>query len=207
MSKSEKAAVLSINNTIKPYESQKSVIEIFEEVVGKHSNDIALIFEEQKMTYAELDRKSNNIAMFLKENGIVPNDKVAICIDKSFNLIIGILAVLKCGACYVPLDANYSDDRKKYILEESNVKLCLCDESFNLNFKSINITDISADLSMNKLDSSSVLDKCHERANFKPCYGNGSTPICILYTSGTTGNPKGVEIISSNIVKLVKHAI
>ena len=95
MSKSEKAAVLSINNTIKPYESQKSVIEIFEEVVGKHSNDIALIFEEQKMTYAELDRKSNNIAMFLKENGIVPNDRVAICIDKSFNLIIGILAVLK----------------------------------------------------------------------------------------------------------------
>lgn len=205
MSKSEKAAVLSINNTIKPYESQKSVIEIFEEVVGKHSNDIALIFEEQKMTYAELDRKSNNIAMFLKENGIVPNDKVAICIDKSFNLIIGILAVLKCGACYVPLDANYSDDRKKYILEESNVKLCLCDESFNLNFKSINITDISADLSMNKLDSSSVLDKCHERANFKPCYGNGSTPICILYTSGTTGNPKGVEIISRNIVKLVTN--
>ena len=188
MSKEERNEILSINNTVCPYDSDKSVVEIFEDVVAKHPNDTALIFEDKKMSYLELDKKSNDVAAFLKENGVMPNDRVAICIDKSFNLLVGILAVLKCGACYVPLDSNYTNDRKSYILEASNVKLCLCDDSFNLNFNNININSIVFD-----------------GANFKPEAGKSTSPVCILYTSGTTGKPKGVEIINRNIIKLVTN--
>ena len=188
MSKEEKSEILSINNTVCPYDSDKSVVENFEDVVAKHPNDTALIFEDKKMSYLELDKKSNDVAAFLKENGVMPNDRVAICIDKSFNLLVGILAVLKCGACYVPLDSNYTNDRKSYILEASNVKLCLCDDSFNLNFNNININSIVFD-----------------GANFKPEAGKSTSPVCILYTSGTTGKPKGVEIINRNIIKLVTN--
>src|SRR5699024_2454938 len=122
-------------------------------------NDTDLIFEDKKMSYAELDRKSNEVAAFLQAQGINSKDRVAICIDKSFNLLIGILAVLKCGATYVPLDANYTDDSKLYILKESNAKLALSDDSFNLNFRSININSVLANYEKDSTGS----------ADFNPC--------------------------------------
>ena len=135
MSDGERKDILSINNTVSPYESTKSIIQLFKEVVKLHPNDVAVIFENEKMTYEKLDKKSSIVADFLIKNGVKPYDRVALCIDKSFNLIIGILGILKCQACYVPLDSNYSNDRKEYIIHESNCNLCLCDKTFDLTLE------------------------------------------------------------------------
>ncbi len=178
----------TFNNTIVPYESDKTIVEIFDSVVKSTSDSTALIFDNQSMTYKELDEKSNKVANYLIDIGISLGDRVGVYIDKSFELIIAILGILKCGACYVPLDDNYSNERKEYILNESNVKICICDDKSKINCKAVNINNINSDSTPVILTSIT-----------------STAPVCILYTSGTTGKPKGVEIINRNIIKLVRN--
>lgn len=188
----ERQKIVNIfNNNAIDYESEQTIISLFKKAAVTHSKDIALIFENNSMTYEELDQKSNIIANYLKSENITYGDKVAILLDKSFELLASILGILKVGACYVPIDDNYNLERKKYILKESQVKLCLCDKWQDLDFPQVNVknmlnTDVITDFAIND----------NITAN---------TPVCILYTSGTTGNPKGVEIINRNIIKLVRN--
>lgn len=190
MSDSEMQKIINIfNNTVSPYESTSTIIELFEKSVKAYSNAPALILDKSSMSYKELDEKSNSVAWFLHENGIKYGDRIGILVDKSFELLVSIIGVLKCGACYVPIDDNYNLDRKKYILNESNVKLCLVDSLQDFESRQFNIKDIDYTKTSNYI--------CD---NIMP-----TTPVCILYTSGTTGNPKGVEIINRNVIKLVRN--
>lgn len=190
MSDSEMQKIINIfNNTVSPYESTSTIIELFEKSVKAYSNAPALILDMSSMSYKELDEKSNSVAWFLHENGIKYGDRIGILVDKSFELLVSIIGVLKCGACYVPIDDNYNLDRKKYILNESNVKLCLVDSLQDFECRQFNIKDIDCTKTSNYI--------CD---NIMP-----TTPVCILYTSGTTGNPKGVEIINRNVIKLVRN--
>lgn len=187
----EKQKIINIfNNTRIPYENDKTVIQLFKETVKARPNDIALIFGNASMTYEELDKKSDSIANYLFGQNITYGDHVAVMLDKSFELMTSILGILKVGGVYVPIDDNYTLDRKKYILKESNVKLCLCDKWQDIDFPQINVNNINDESNLNIGISSSI---------------NSNSPVCILYTSGTTGKPKGVEIINRNIVKLVKN--
>lgn len=188
MSDYESQKIINIfNNTIADYNANSSIIDLFKNIAN--SDDTALIFENKSMSYKELNQRSNSVALELCNQGIQPGNRVGIMIDKSFELVIAILGVLKCGACYVPVDNNYNLDRKKYILEQSQSKLCLCDSIENIDLPQIDIT---------KFDFTNEED-------FSCATVTADSPVCILYTSGTTGNPKGVEIINRNIIKLVTN--
>lgn len=187
----ERQKILNIfNNTKVDYENSKTVIGLFKEIVKSHPGDTALIFQDDVMTYKQLDEKSDCVASYLTHENIGFGDRVAIMLDKSFDLMVGILGILKVGACYVPIDDNYNLERKQYICEQSGAKLCLCDTLHDINIKQVIISDI--DFS----PSTQVVI---------PCDISSASPVCILYTSGTTGTPKGVEIINRNIIKLVRH--
>lgn len=190
MSKEEKDKIIHVfNDTKMDYPKDKTVIELFEEQVELNPKNIAIVFEDKKMTYKELDRTSNMYANYLIDIGVKPQDMVGILIDKSLELIVTIIALLKVGACYVPVEKNYNKERKEYIFNNANCKLVITDETEDLNINILKISQIAGN------NYSSV-----ENLN-TPDSNN-----CVLYTSGTTGEPKGAVIVDRNITKLVRDA-
>ena len=122
----EKNIILNeFNNTKVDYAKNKTIIDLFEEQAEKNPENTAVIFEDQKITYKELNEKANSLANFLRHKEITSNDIVAIQLDRSLDLIISIFAVIKSGASYVLIDTNFPEDRIKYILNDSNAKYCI----------------------------------------------------------------------------------
>ena len=179
--KEEKLILEEFNNTDGEYETGKTMDQLFEEAVLEDGNKIAIILEDKKITYDELNRKANKIGNYLRNIGIKKGDFVAILADKSIETVAEIIAVLKSGAAYIPIDVSYPKNRIKYILEDSNAKYIFCrnDELIKgIDVTIIDSNNISDDLSEDNLD------KIH----------NSKDLAYVIYTSGTTGKPKGVLV-------------
>jgi non-ribosomal peptide synthetase component F len=110
------------NRTDKEYRSESTINELFEEQVAKSPDSIAVVYEDIRLTYSELNERANRLAHYLREKYEVKSDSlVGICLDRSEHILIGILAVLKAGGAYVPIDPSYPDDRIKYIIEDGGI--------------------------------------------------------------------------------------
>lgn len=188
----EKNKILGeFNDTTKPYPKEKTVIDLFEEQVELSPNKEALTIGNEKLTYIELNKRATYLAIILKDKGVKEGDVVGVIIDKSFELLVAIISILKLGAYYLPIETNNSRDRKKYLINDAGVNLVIQDNLEDLDVESICVNNITWEESNIKFSRS--LSYCAD------------SPVCILYTSGTTGNPKGAVIINKNIVKLVKN--
>ncbi len=189
MSDEEKNKILTeFNNTARPYPKDKTVVDLFEEQVNSVPDNLAVVLGDKKLTYKELNERANFVANVLIKEGVAQGDAVGISIDKSIDLIIGIIAVLKVGAFYVPLEKTYNDERKAFMLKNAGAKIVLTDEFESVSLKQVNITEQKGSLEENV-----KCTKTPDGAN------------CILYTSGTTGEPKGAVLVDRNITKLVKE--
>ncbi len=194
LSEEEKYQMLvSFNNTAVEYPKHKTIQELFEEQAETIPDNIALVYGEQRLTYKELNEKSNQLARVLKMKGIKAEDVAALMVERSPEMVIGILGVLKAGAAYLPIDPEYPKDRIEFMLQDSNAKLLLTQAEFvnssNEKLEKIGLKDIKIYTG----DSSNpwVLNKAEDLC-------------CIMYTSGSTGKPKGVMIEHRNVVRLVK---
>ncbi|MGI8965339.1 MAG: AMP-binding protein, partial [Limisphaerales bacterium] len=107
---------------------QRCIHPLFETQAGKNPDAVAVIFEGKKLTYRELNQKSNQLAHYLRQQGIGPESLVGMCVERSLEMIIGILGILKAGGAYVPLDLAYPKDRLAFILEDSAVPVLLTQE-------------------------------------------------------------------------------
>ncbi len=175
----------SFNNTKTYFPTNKTVVDLFEDQVKETPNNIAVIFNEQQLTYLELNTKVNQLAQYLRTNfEVQQGDLVAIKLGRSKSLIVAILATLKTGAAYVPIDNKYPEQRVAYIKDDSKAKLIInadfLDEFYNnhnqneeINFESVTTTDDIA---------------------------------YVIYTSGTTGNPKGVPIAHEALHNYINYA-
>lgn len=192
MSKEEKDKILyDFNNTKRDYPKDKTVIDVFEEKVKDYSEKVALTFEEKEMTYGCLNQKANKLASKLVSLGVKEGECVAISVDKSFELLTSIIAVLKIGAYYLPLELTQTKEKKDYMVKDTKCVLAITDnEEVYENIQSINIKN---------MDLTGVENIIIERSSAYTV----ESPVCVLYTSGTTGNPKGALIINKNITKLV----
>lgn len=175
------------------FPSEKSVYHLFEEQVEKTPNDIAVICDEESLTFCELNAKANCWARQLLHMGIGEGDIVIVLLDKSFDLIAGILAILKVGAIYLPLERTCPIERLNYIIHDSRAQYVL------LNDKIQGINTSSA-----RLLFTDVLNQAvgFSEENLDVKY-NPERAIYVIYTSGSTGNPKGVLIRSKAFTNLL----
>lgn len=170
------------NNTEENYPEEKTIIDLFIEQASKTPNHVSILFEEKRFTYKELNEVSNQLAHYLLTNyEIKSEDLIAVNLDRNEWLIIAILAVLKTGGCYVPIDPNYPSERIRYITEDSNCKVVIDNKLIN-TFKESKIT------------FSTKMPKVRLRSNHL---------ANVIYTSGTTGKPKGVMIEHRNVIAML----
>ncbi len=185
ISKFEKNKIVNVFNSTKTkYPSNKTIIKLFEEAVIKTPEKTAISYKNKKLTYSELNEISNKVARILiKENSVRRGDIVGIILDKSLESMIAIIAILKVGATYLPIEKDYPTERIKYILSDSNARYVINKHYFK-NFK----------------------EKIQEESGDNLNIETSPEDIAyIMYTSGTTGNPKGVMITNKNVVRLVKN--
>lgn len=150
----------------------------------------AVVFKNESITYATLNERATKIAAALLESGVQQNDIVGLCIDRSVDMIIGLLGVLKAGAAYLPLDPQYPSDRISYILKDAKAKVVLTQLKLTTNFNSKTNTILTIE-SIQKQETSLKIDL--------PKVANNDLAY-VIYTSGSTGVPKGVPITHKNII-------
>lgn len=181
--------LVEFNDTEADFPRDKTIHQIFEEQVDRAPDNIALIFNDEKMTYRELNEKANRLARTLRTYGVGPDMIVGLIIDRSFDMIIAMLAVLKAGGAYMPIDIAYPLERQMYMLDNSGSILLLTKKTFNISYDGITVL----------LDDEAVydVDLSNLSTISRPC-----DLAYIIYTSGSTGEPKGVMIEHRNVVGL-----
>ena len=192
------------NATDAPYPHDKTVHQLFEEQVKRTPGNIALVMNEQTLSYRELNAQANQLARYIRQvyeehtgTLLQPDTLIAICMKRSVDMVIGILAILKAGAAYVPLDPAYPEARLRFMLDDTKTSLLLTHElamvQCNWLMKSSHtFTVLNIDTVQEALRQISL-------KNIHPVSTHNDL-IYVIYTSGTTGLPKGVLITHQNLV-------
>ena len=209
------------NKTEADYPKNKTVHQLFEEQVQKTPNNIAVVYEDTKLTYQELNNRANQLAHHLIDSyQIKPDDLVVLCLDRSELMLVVMLGVLKAGGAYVPIDPDHPDERIKYILEDTKAKVVLTDNSHKEKIEqvsqggqesksSIDINDTEiGNVETNNVTAIDVVVVTNEELskfkNSNPTTAvTSNNLIYVFYTSGTTGNPKGVMVEHKSVVNTV----
>jgi amino acid adenylation domain-containing protein len=192
------------NQTDRPYPESELFIQRFEAQVEQFPDAIALLYQPTNLdvapatlTYQELNQRSNQLARHLQSLGVTTETLVGICLERSLDMIVALLAVFKAGGAYVPLDAAYPEERLRFMLEDAQVKVLLTQSSLSANVPTHNTTTIELD----KQEYSH-----YETHNF-PCPAEINNLAYLIYTSGSTGLPKGVLVEHTGLLNLTLDKI
>jgi len=162
------------------------ISKLFENRVKSQPDAIAVEFYNERMTYSELNRRANQLARYLLAKGVGQQDCVGLCVERSLEMVVGIMGILKAGAAYVPLDPAYPSNRLEFMLEDSGSSMLLTQAKFKVNFPGYHGNIVSLD------EINSHLDQ--EEGNNLALDIPTSNLAYVIYTSGSTGNPKGVMV-------------
>lgn len=183
----------NFNNTSSGNLTDKTIHEMFENQALKTPEKIAIVFEGSKLSYRELDNKADSVKGLIKSNVETSPGIIAIMVDRSMKMIIGILGILKSGFAYLPIDPEYPEERIRYMLEDSGVSLLLTEQHLSSRIKDYNGRII---LLGEEVSHSAESENKNERFD-------ATEPVYIIYTSGSTGNPKGVILEHRNVANLI----
>ncbi|MDR3502816.1 MAG: amino acid adenylation domain-containing protein [Legionella sp.] len=181
------------NETEQIYPFDKPVHKLFEEQVERTPDKLAVIYKEQLLNYQQLNEQANQLAHYLQSLGIKPETHVAISMDISIEMIIGLMGILKSGGAFVPFDPNLPKQRLQALLNETNVRFIITQSFLNEKFSDCNIICIN-------LDHKNLFIE-EKNTNIERCV-SGNNLAYIMYTSGSTGHPKGVEIEHHSLTNL-----
>jgi amino acid adenylation domain-containing protein len=183
------------NNTTKEYPIDKCIHQLFEEQVERSPDAIAVVFEDKQLTYRELNQRANRIAHYLQHLGVRPEVLVGICVERSLEMVVGLLGILKAGGAYVPLDPTYPPERIAYILSDSQVPILLTQKKLVASLP-------ESETQIVFLDTDDFVISPQSSEN--PDSGASASNLAyMIYTSGSTGTPKGVLIPHSGLLNLI----
>jgi amino acid adenylation domain-containing protein len=190
MPEEERSRVLTTwNNTETPFPSDKCIHELIEEQVSRRPHAVALVYEDTELTYLELNQWANRLAHYLRAIGVKPDTRVAICVERGFEMIVGMLAVFKAGGCYVALDPAYPVERLSFQLQDCSPVALLTLSHLDGHFSAA--ADMVPTLYLDA--PSTPWDDCADSNPGRDAIGLYPQHLAyVIYTSGSTGKPKGV---------------
>ncbi|MGI0535999.1 amino acid adenylation domain-containing protein [Bacillus pfraonensis] len=193
LDKCEKEKILNeFNKTDFHFPLEKTIYEVLEEKAKQSPNKIALEFMGKSMSYKEVNEKSNVIARKLRQRGVKANDIVAIMCDRSFEMILGLLGIMKSGGAYLPIDPEYPEDRKRFVLSDSKCEVLL----------TYGNVSVPKGTRCEVIDLGSA-DIWEGESSDLPSVNTSNDLAYVIYTSGSTGNPKGVLLEHKNLMNLL----
>ena len=184
------------NLTNSPYPRNLAIHSLFEAQVLATPDAVALCFQLHQLSYHQLNDRANQLANFLSLQGISLEDKVGVCLDRSLEVVISVLAILKAAAVYLPLDQSYPYERLSYMMRDGDVKLVLTQEQIKERVPEVGARVVCIDSQWEEIAASSTDNPGLEVGAENLAY--------ITYTSGSTGEPKGVEVKHRGVTRLVR---
>ncbi len=197
------APISEWNGTVTDYPRDTSIQTLFASIVRQYGERDAVILPDvaalthERLTYGQLDLQSDALAAYLQQQGVKPGEAVGLYVERSLEMVVAMLAVLKAGAVYVPLDPAYPSERLLYMLQNSSARVVLTSERLRGQL-ALDDDDVAV-FCLNGRDAV----PWREASGGEPVVGDGDGLACLLYTSGSTGRPKGVETPHRSIVRLV----
>lgn len=180
------------NATEAEYPQSSGIHELFEAQVERTPDAVAVVFEQQSLTYHELNQRANQLAHYLRKLGVGSDMLVGLCLERSLEMVIGLLGILKAGAAYLPLDPNYPQERLAYMLEDSGASVLLSQEDLLAKFPQLASNNICLDRDWEKIANENITPP---ESVVQP-----NSLAYVIYTSGSTGKPKGTMISHSAII-------
>ena len=178
----------TLNDAQVDYPTDLCIHELFEQQVKKTPNNNAVVYKDQSLSYRELNKQANQLAAYLISQGAKADSFIGLCVERSLEMMVGLLAILKAGCAYLPLDPSYPKDRLEHMLDDSQVQLLLTQRRLldELNFEKQKVICI---------DEATEFSH-HSKENIKKESINLSSNnlAYIIYTSGSTGKPKGAAV-------------
>ena len=190
----EQQLLATWNNTQTAYPQDICIHQLFETQVEKTPDAIAVVFEEELISYRELNQRANQLAHYLQSLGVGSEVLVGLCVERSLEMVVGVLGILKAGGAYVPLDYAYPQERLAFMLQDAQVSVLLTQEKLKSGLPNHQAEIICLDTNWQSID--------YELDN--PTHNITSNNLAyVIYTSGSTGQPKGVQIQHRSAVNLL----
>jgi amino acid adenylation domain-containing protein len=197
LKESEKDLLIEWNKTQTNYLQQGCIHQLFELQVEKTPDAVALIFNNQHLTYRDLNSRANQLAQHLQTLGVGAETLVGICIERSLEMVVALLAILKAGGAYVPLDPGYPQERLAFMLSDTQVSVLLTQKELVAKLPTHTAFVICLDADWNPIAQ-------NKKENLSTSV-TADNLAYVMYTSGSTGTPKGVSVIHRGVVRLVKE--
>lgn len=182
------------NIVVTKYPYQESIHQLFEAQVKQTPNAIAVIFEEEQISYQELNARANQLAVYLKNLGVKAETLVGICLERSIEMVVGLLGILKAGGAYVPLDPSYPQQRLQFMLHDAKVSVLITQVPLLKTLPNHDAEIVCLDRDWSLIAQLPSVNPSNEVTSDNLAY--------VIYTSGSTGKPKGVLIPHQNVIRL-----
>src|ERR1700677_1134463 len=196
LSEGERRQVLvEWTQTERGYEKESCVQQLFEEQAARTPEAVAVVSEEQALTYGELNERANQLAHYLREAGVGAEVRVGLCVERSAEMVVGLLGILKAGGAYVPLDPQYPAERLSFMLQDAGIEVLLTQSMLMGRLPQTRTRLI-------QLDRDWPLIAQYRRGN-PPAAVDGENAAYVIYTSGSTGTPKGVAVVHDAVINML----
>ncbi len=187
------------NDTAADYPRDRCIQQLFEEQVRRTPEAAAVVFEDRRLTYAQLNARANRLAHRLAELGVGPEVPVGICAERSLEMVVGLLGILKAGGAYAPLDPDYPAERLAFMLEDSQAPVLLTQQAVLERLPADNAQVIRLDADWERIE--------RQPQDNPPAQANAENLAYVIYTSGSTGRPKGVAMRHGALSNLIRWQI